>query len=159
MSPDQITPLQCHSMDSITDLSITQSIMCCLVPITSPIYQDWESPGKMAPSSKLSIRIIRTLYMFIPCRYGQPRWRSLVHSLMIARHCVMRNWDRIPIRTVKGLISRAGIVSICPFLWQRDVKLQHTKSVPLWPMLWHWRGVIWSGDIWAYYIGMESPIY
>ena len=49
----------------------------------------------------------------------QPRWLSgmrcsLVHSLMIARHCVLRNWDRISVRAVKGLISWAGIVSICP---------------------------------------------
>ena len=58
---------------------------------------------------------------------SQPWWlsglrRILVHSLMIARHCVLRNWDRILVRAVKGLISRAGIVSICPLLWQRDVK-------------------------------------
>ena len=49
----------------------------------------------------------------------QPRWltglkRSLVHSLMIARHCVLRNWDRILVRAVKGLISRAG--------WSRYVR-------------------------------------
>ena len=31
--------------------------------------------------------------------------------------------DRILVRAVKGLISRAGMVSICPLLWQRDVKL------------------------------------
>ena len=22
--------------------------------------------------------------------------------------------------------------------------------LPLWPMLWHWRGTIWPGDIWTY---------
>ena len=27
-----------------------------------------------------------------------------------------KNWDRILARAVKGLISRAGIVSICPLL-------------------------------------------
>ena len=51
----------------------------------------------------------------------QARWLSglrcsLVHSLMIARHCVLRNWDRILVRAVKGLISRAGMVLICPLL-------------------------------------------
>ena len=66
------------------------------------------------------------------CIYSHPRWlsglmRSLVHSQMIACHCVLRNWDRILVRAVKGLISRAGIVSICLLLWQRDVKLQQTK--------------------------------
>ena len=49
---------------------------------------------------------------------GQPaRWlsglrRSHVHSLMIVRHCALR----IPVRAVRGLISRAGMVSICPLL-------------------------------------------
>ena len=46
------------------------------------------------------------------------RWWLLVD------HCVLRNWDRILGRAVKGLISRAGMVSICPLLWWRDVKLQ-----------------------------------
>ena len=49
------------------------------------------------------------------------RWWLLVD------HCVLRNWDRILVRAVKGLIFRAGMVSICPLLWQRDVKLQQTK--------------------------------
>ena len=60
----------------------------------------------------------------------QPRWLSglrrtgsLVHSLMITRHCVLRNWDRIPVMAVKGLNSLAGIVSICPLLWQTGIKL------------------------------------
>ena len=65
-----------------------------------------------------------------PCH---PRWlsglrRSRVHSLwLLVDHCVLRNWYRILVRAVKGLISRAGMVSICPLLWQRDVKLQQTK--------------------------------
>ena len=50
------------------------------------------------------------------------RWWLLVD------HCVLRNWDQILVRTVKGLISRAGMVSICPLLWQRDVKLQQTDE-------------------------------
>ena len=64
----------------------------------------------------------------------QPRWlsglmRSRVHSLwLLVDHCVLRNWDRILVRAVKGLISRAGMVSICPLLWQRDVKLQQTNN-------------------------------
>ena len=40
----------------------------------------------------------------------------------------MRHWDRILVRAVKGLISRAGMVSICPLLSQRDLKLQQTKQ-------------------------------
>ena len=51
-----------------------------------------------------------------PARWLSSLRRSLVHSLMNARHCVLRNWDRIPVRAVKGLIFRAGIVSICPLL-------------------------------------------
>ena len=65
---------------------------------------------------------------------SHPRWlsglmRSRVHSLwLLVDHCVVRNWDRILVRAVKGLISRAGMVSICPLLWQRDVKLQQTNT-------------------------------
>ena len=64
--------------------------------------------------------------------------RSRVHSLwLLVDHCVLRNWDRILVRAVKGLISRAGMVSICPLLWQRDVKLQQTNKqtvvMPQWP--------------------------
>ena len=73
---------------------------------------------------------------------SQPRWlsglrRSRVHSLwLLVDHCVLRNWDRILVRAVKGLISRAGMVSICPLLWQRDVKLQQTiqqTNMKSWP--------------------------
>ena len=46
---------------------------------------------------------------------------------LLVDHCVLRNWDRILVRAVKGLIYRAGMVSICPLLWQRDVKLQQTN--------------------------------
>ena len=69
----------------------------------------------------------------------QPRWlsglmRSRVHSLwLLVDHCVLRNWDRILVRAVKGLISRAGMFSICPLLWQRDVKLQQTNKQTDWP--------------------------
>ena len=65
---------------------------------------------------------------------GQPRWlsglrRSRIHSpWLLVDHCVLRNWDRILVRAVKGLISRAGMVLICPLLWQRDVKLQQTTN-------------------------------
>ena len=70
-------------------------------------------------------------YLYQSC---QPWWlsgltRSRVHSLwLLVDHCVLRNWDRILVRAVKGLISRAGMVSICPLLWQRDVKLQQTTT-------------------------------
>ena len=57
---------------------------------------------------------------------------SRVHSLwLLVDHCVLRNWDRILVRAVKGLISRAGMVAICPLLWQRDVKLQQTNQPTL----------------------------
>ena len=55
--------------------------------------------------------------------------RCRVHSLwLLVDHYVLRNWYRILVRAVKGLISRAGMVSICPLLWQRDVKLQQTHQ-------------------------------
>ena len=65
----------------------------------------------------------------------QPRWlsgltRSCVHSQwLLVDQRVLSNWDRILVRAVKGLISRAGMVSICPLLWQRDVKLQQTTML------------------------------
>ena len=77
-------------------------------------------------------------------RVGQPRWlsglrRSRVHSLwLLVDHCVLRNWDRILVRAVKGLISRAGMVSICPLLWQRDVKLQQTNKQTRWRVETRW---------------------
>ena len=77
---------------------------------------------------------MHTIISRLHCRIkSQPRWlsglrRSRVHSLwLLVDHCVLRNWDRILVRAVKGLISRAGMVSICPLLWQRDVKLQQTN--------------------------------
>ena len=51
------------------------------------------------------------------------RWWLLVD------HCVLRNWDRILVSAVKGLIYLAGMVSICPLLLQRDVTLQQTKPM------------------------------
>ena len=63
----------------------------------------------------------------------QPWWlsglrRSLVHSLMIVHHCVLRNWDRILVRAVNGLISWAGMVSICPFTVTKEtLNSQQTK--------------------------------
>ena len=65
--------------------------------------------------------------------FRQPRWlsgltRSCVHSQwLLVDQCVLSNWDRILVRAVKGLISRAGMVSIWTLLWQRDVKLQQTN--------------------------------
>ena len=51
------------------------------------------------------------------------------NSSSLPRNCVLRNWDRILVRAVKGLISRAGMVSICPLLWQRDVKLPTNQTL------------------------------
>ena len=61
---------------------------------------------------------------------GSAVWGVVVSTRwwLLVDHCVLRNWDRILVRAVKGLISRAGMVSICPLLWQRDVKLQQTKN-------------------------------
>ena len=60
---------------------------------------------------------------------GSAVWGVVVSTRwwLLVNHCVLRNWGRILVRAVKGLISRAGMVSICPLLWQRDVKLQQTK--------------------------------
>ena len=73
------------------------------------------------------------LRVVVYLKFCQPRWlsvmrRSFVHSLMIAPHWVLRNWDLISVRAVRGLISRTGMVSIFLLLRQRDVKLQQAKS-------------------------------
>ena len=98
----------------------------------------------------------------------QPRWlsgltRSCVHSLwLLVDHCVLSNWDRILVRAVKGLISRASMVSICPLLWQRDVKLQQTNIITcitsdLW---WNWRGKSRSlGFQWAIFYNKISKFW
>ena len=60
---------------------------------------------------------------------GSAVWGVVVSTRwwLLVDHCVLRNWGRILVRAVKGLISRVGMVSICPLLWQRDIKLQQTK--------------------------------
>ena len=65
---------------------------------------------------------------------GLAVWGVVVstHWWLLVDHCVLRNWDRILVKAVKGLISRVGMVSICPLLWQRDVKLQQTKLPISW---------------------------
>ena len=61
---------------------------------------------------------------------GWAVWGVVVFTCwwLLVDHCVLRNWDRILVRAVKGLISRAGMVSICPLLWQRDVKLPTNQT-------------------------------
>ena len=71
----------------------------------------------------------RSTYKYIASPDGWAVWGVVMSTRwwLLVDHCVLRNWDRILVRAVKGLISRAGMVSICPLLWQRDVKLQQTK--------------------------------
>ena len=58
-----------------------------------------------------SIDLISYSNTCTPCKCSQPRWlsslrRSLDHSLMIARHCVMRNW--IESRSVVSFLGLAS---------------------------------------------------
>ena len=74
---------------------------------------------------------LQMLPMRIPSSHGGWAVWGVVLSTrwwLLVDHCVLRYWDRILVRAVKGLISRAGMVSIFPLLWQRDVKLQQTKA-------------------------------
>ena len=48
---------------------------------------------------------------------------------MIARHCVLRQGSNSG-QGGEGFNFLAGMVSICPLLWQRDVKLQQTQYIP-----------------------------
>ena len=91
------------------------------------------TPPPPPPTPPPGPQIAKDVNVFTYEKLSQPRWlsgltRSCVHSLwLLVDHCVLSNWDRILVRAVKGLISRAGMVSICPLLWQRDVKLQQTN--------------------------------
>ena len=73
---------------------------------------------------------------------GSAVWGVVVSTRwwLLVDHCVLRNWGRILVRALKGLISRAGMVSICPLLWQRDVKLQQTRAIKkkVWTQMVFW---------------------
>ena len=117
-------------------------IMCLYISGCHNVWSEvakWELPvfktGRVASwvcTTTLQKGCIK--FGFLYTQNSQPRWlsglmRSRVHSLwLLVDHCVLRNWDRILVRAVKGLISRAGMVSIFPLLWQRDVKLQQTNK-------------------------------
>ena len=48
---------------------------------------------------------------------------------MIARHCVLRQGSNSG-QGGDGFNFLAGMVSICPLLWQRDVRLQQAQYIP-----------------------------
>ena len=77
---------------------------------------------------KMSNLII--LLLFVASPDGSAVWGVVVSTRwwLLVDHCVLRNWGRILVRAVKRLISRAGMVSICPLLWQRDVKLPTNQT-------------------------------
>ena len=83
------------------------------------------------------------------------RWWLLVD------HCVLRNWDRILVRAVKGLNSRAGMVSICPLLWQWDVKLQQTNFHILHVVegIWLWCEIYFKMFMWPWSIYGDRGIH
>ena len=66
--------------------------------------------------------------LYLPSPDGWAVWGVVMSTRwwLLVDHCVLRNWDRILVRAVKGLISSLlptyGMVLICPLLWQRDVK-------------------------------------
>ena len=65
------------------------------------------------------------LKVILPTRWLIGLRRSLVHLLMIARHCVLRQGSNSG-QGGEGFNFLAGMVSI----WQRDVKLQQTQYIP-----------------------------
>ena len=76
------------------------------------------SPGVACWTSIYWTVVSSLILLYCP---RQPRWlsglrRSLVHSLIIVRQCVLRNWDRIPVRAVRGLIYCGDIILICLLL-------------------------------------------
>ena len=109
---------------------------------TQQNIQPWGS-NVMVSAARCTTRVYRLLHIirYVVCSLcpmvaspdGSAVWSVVVSTRwwLLVDHCVLRNWDRILVRAVKGLISRAGMVSICPLLWQRDVKLQQTKLCPM----------------------------
>ena len=96
-------------------------------------YPEFNAPFMTFVLSKLEEQIlycgainIVTSSQYIASPDGSAVWSVVVSTRwwLLVDHCVLRNWDRILVRAVKGLIYRVGMVSICPLLWQRDVKLQ-----------------------------------
>ena len=63
---------------------------------------------------------------------GWAVWRVVLFTRwwLLVDHCVLRNWDRILVRAVKGFIFCWLAWSDSPLPWQRDVKLQQTKPNP-----------------------------
>ena len=81
---------------------------------------------------------IRYIFYYIICLFTAEtlpmgeRWA--VWGVVLTTHwCLfvivscLRNWDRTLVRAVKGLIYRAGMVSICPLLWQRTLNSYKSK--------------------------------
>ena len=99
------------------------SVNTPLVPIKWNRCSDtWRTRTPVYSSSSWSCQekhqsMVRHIYYI---KSSQPRWlsglkRSRVHSLwLLVDHCVLRNWDRILVRAVKGLISRLA--------WSRYVR-------------------------------------
>ena len=123
------TRLDSTRLDSTSVLSKSPPWLCSTGAVVMHV---WTIVDNIQWSIWVSIYSLRSNYYV---HKSQPRWlsgltRSCVHSLwLLVDHCVLSNWDRILVRAVKGLISRAGMVSICPLLWQRDVKLQQTNKL------------------------------
>ena len=83
-----------------------ESLDWCLLIVNSPVVGDapgygfYRLPGPSRECTSPDGWAVWSVVVFT-------RWWLLVD------HYVLRNWDRM-VRAVKGLISRAGMVSICP---------------------------------------------
>ena len=88
------------------------------------------SPARYRWTTAPAYSIYRELSKDMYCKHCAAHWLEQLschpHSQWQTRGPLLP--PRTLVRAVKGLISQAGMVSICPVLWQRDVKLQQTNK-------------------------------
>ena len=123
------------------------TLVCCLDCFILDLF--WYNNPELS-SSIIHVHVKHLLNAASPD--GWAVWGVVVSTRwwLLVDHCVLRNWDRILVRAVKGLISRAGMVSICPLLWQRDVKLPTIQPTNLLNAMTNtWRHVTCKGGLYS----------
>ena len=99
---------QSFSKRGIYSHKITLNLFYTRTNMVPTYYRNAPLPRVLVPNHRNN-KLVASL------AWGQPRClsglrRIRVHSLwLLVDHFVLRNWDRILVRAVKGLISRAGM--------------------------------------------------
>ena len=120
--PEQVTLAQwicanARIMAKLSYLKVTSNILWSSEIMPKPAISgvSWSTIMSIVRSNvQRGASGVMMMYIWRHFTYGL--MRILVHSLLIARHCDLRNWDQISVRAVRGVIYRAGMVSICLLL-------------------------------------------